>query len=205
MTSARGWLDGSLAAPRSTDMLDVETRPVMSTLTLEHINAMTPQAFVGALGGVFEHSPWIAEGAFTARPFANVIELHEAMIGTVRRASREQQFALLNAHPDLAGKAAQAGALTTSSAAEQASVGLNALSREEIQLLARWNREYREKFGFPFIIAVRRHTKASIFSEIERRLGNDTETELNGCLEQVFVITRLRLEALLIAPYGSAT
>jgi 2-oxo-4-hydroxy-4-carboxy-5-ureidoimidazoline decarboxylase len=171
----------------------------MSTLTLEHINAMTLQAFVGALGGVFEHSPWIAEGAFVARPFANTTELHEAMKKAVMRASREQQLTLLNAHPELAGKEAQAGALTSSSAAEQASVGLNALTREEIQALSRWNREYRQKFGFPFIIAVRRHTKASIFGEIERRLANDTETELDACLEQVSLITRLRLEALLTA------
>jgi 2-oxo-4-hydroxy-4-carboxy-5-ureidoimidazoline decarboxylase len=171
----------------------------MSTLTLERINAMTPQAFLGALGGVFEHSPWIAEGAFVARPFLNVTALHEAMTNTVKRGSRERQLELLNAHPELAGQEAQAGALTSNSAAEQASVGLNALSREEIQSLARRNREYREKFGFPFIIAVRRHNKASIFREIERRLGNDTETELNACLEQVFLITRLRLEALLAA------
>jgi 2-oxo-4-hydroxy-4-carboxy-5-ureidoimidazoline decarboxylase len=177
----------------------------MSTLTLERINAMTPQAFLGALGGVFEHSRWIAEGAFAARPFANVAALHEAMVTAVKKASRERQLALLNAHPELAGKEAQAGALTSSSTAEQASVGLNALGREEIQALARWNREYREKFGFPFIIAVRRHTKASIFSEIERRLANDTETELDACLEQVFLITRLRLEALVAAQPGSAT
>ncbi len=177
----------------------------MSTLTLERINAMTPQAFLGALGGVFEHSRWIAEGAFAARPFANVAALHEAMVTAVKKASRERQLALLNAHPELAGKEAQAGALTSSSTAEQASVGLNALGREEIQALARWNREYREKFGFPFIIAVRRHTKASIFSEIERRLANDTETELDACLEQVFLITRLRLEALVAGQPGSAT
>src|SRR4249920_348999 len=177
----------------------------MSTLTLERINAMTPQAFLGALGGVFEHSPWIAEGAFAVRPFASVTALHEAMVNAVKHAPRERQFALLNAHPELAGKEAQAGALTSSSAAEQASVGLNALSPEEIGALARWNREYLEKFGFPFIIAVRRHTKMSIFSEIERRLANDTETELNACLEQVFLITRLRLEALLAAHPGSAT
>ena len=177
----------------------------MPTLTLEGINAMTAQAFLGALGGVFEHSPWIAEGALATRPFANIVELHEAMTNTVKRASRERQLALLNAHPELAGKEAQAGALTSSSAAEQASVGLNALSRQEIEALARWNRAYREKFGFPFIIAVRRYTKASIFSEIERRLANDPQTELNACLEQVFLITRLRLEALLAAQPGSVT
>lgn len=177
----------------------------MPTLTLERINAMTSQAFIGAFGGVFEHSPWIAEGAFAARPFADIAALHEAMVNTVKRASRARQLALLKAHPELAGKEAQAGALTSSSTTEQASVGLNALSREEIQTLAGWNREYREKFGFPFIIAVRRQTKASIFSEIERRLGNDTEAELDACLEEVFLITRLRLEALIATQPGNAT
>ncbi len=177
----------------------------MPALTIERINAMTPQALLGALGGVFEHSPWIAEGALAARPFASVTALHEAMVSTVKRAPRERQLALLNAHPELAGKEAQAGALTSSSTAEQASAGLSALSREENQVLARWNRAYRKKFGFPFIIAVRQHSKASIFSELERRLANDVETELDTCLEQVFLITRLRLEVLIAAKPGSAT
>jgi len=177
----------------------------MSTLTLEGINAMTPQAFLVALGGVFEHSPWIAESAFGARPFASVAALHEAMVDAVKRAPRERQLALLNAHPELAGKEAQAGALTSSSSAEQASVGLNALSRDDMQMLSRRNREYRERFGFPFIIAVRMHTKASIFSEFERRLGREVDTELDACLEQVFLITRFRLETLVVAKHGSAT
>jgi 2-oxo-4-hydroxy-4-carboxy-5-ureidoimidazoline decarboxylase len=175
------------------------TSRAMPTLTLERVNAMAPQAFLTALGGVFEHSPWIAERAFAARPFASVVALHEAMVDAVKRAPREQQLALLNAHPELAGKEAQAGALTNRSAAEQASAGLSALSREEMRTLARWNREYREKFGFPFIIAVRRHTKDSIFAELQRRLTGAPETELRACLEQVFVITRLRLEALVAA------
>ena len=176
----------------------------MPTLTLERVNAMPPQEFLAALGGVFEHSPWIAERAFAARPFGSIEGLHEAMVNTVQRAPRERQLALLKAHPELAGKEAQAGTLTSSSTAEQAGAGLNALNRAEIESLARWNREYREKFGFPFVIAVRRHTKASVFSEIERRLANDTETELDAGLEQVFDITRLRLEALFAAQPGSA-
>ena len=177
----------------------------MPTLTLKRVNAMPPQAFLAALGGVFEHSPWIAEGAFAARPFANVGALHEAMVSAVERAPRARQLALLNAHPELAGKETQAGALTSNSTAEQASAGLSALNPEEMQTLARWNREYREKFGFPFIIAVRRHTRVSIFSEFQRRLANDTETELDACLKQVFLITRLRLEDLVAAQPGSAT
>jgi len=176
----------------------------MPTLTLERVNAMPAQAFLAALGGVFEHSPWIAERAFAGRPFASVATLHEAMVNAVKQAPRERQLALLNAHPELAGKEARAGALTSSSAAEQASAGLGALNREEMETLARWNREYRDRFGFPFIIAVRRHTKASIFSEFERRLANSAETELDACLEQVFLITRLRLEGLVAAQPRSA-
>src|SRR5262245_57464363 len=166
----------------------------MPSLTLEQINAMTAKAFRDALGGVFEHSPWVAERAAGARPFASVAALHAAMVDAVRRASREEQLALLRAHPDLAGKEAKAGTMTRDSTSEQGSAGLDALSREEIE---RIDRRYREQFGFPFIIAVRRHTKAGLFGEFERRLGNDAETELANGLEQVFLITRLRLDAMI--------
>jgi 2-oxo-4-hydroxy-4-carboxy-5-ureidoimidazoline decarboxylase len=169
----------------------------MPSLGLAEINAMTPDAFRGLLGGVFEHSPWVAECAFAARPFASVAALHAAMAEVVKRASRAEQLALLCAHPELAGKEARAGAMTSDSTSEQASAGLGALSREELRRIGELNRRYREKFGFPFIIAVRRHTKDGILAEFERRLGNDAETELATCLEQVFLITRLRLDALI--------
>lgn len=168
----------------------------MADLPLSDINTMSPAAFVAALGGVFEHSPWIAERALARRPFASVAELHAAMVDTVKRASRTEQLALLNAHPELAGKEAQSGTLTASSTTEQASAGLNALSRDEMTRIARLNAAYRAKFGFPFMIAVRMHTKDSILAEFERRLGNDAEQELAACLEQVFIITRLRLDTL---------
>ena len=173
-------------------------------LTLTRVNAMTPQAFVAEFGGVFEHSPWIAELAFAGRPFESVAALHGAMVDAVRGAVRHRQLALLNAHPELAGKEAQIGALTQSSSAEQVSAGLNALNREEMEIIARSNRQYREKFGFPFIIAVRQHTKHSIFSEFQRRLANEADTELAICLDQVFVITRLRLDNLFASKPGSA-
>jgi 2-oxo-4-hydroxy-4-carboxy-5-ureidoimidazoline decarboxylase len=160
------------------------------------INAMRPEAFVAALGTVFEHSPWIAERAFVRRPFADAARLHEAMVDVVRSASRDEQLGLLRAHPELAGREAQAGTLTADSTAEQRSAGLNALTRAEMERVARLNRAYRDRFGFPFIIAVRRHTKEGIFAEFERRLGNDADTELRECLEQVYIITRLRLDAL---------
>lgn len=169
----------------------------MMQLTIDRVNKMSAPEFLAALGGVFEHSPWIAERAFAARPFADVTALHAAMKEVVKRASREEQLALLNAHPELAGKEAQSGTMTSDSTSEQGSVGLNALSREEMQRIADLNRRYRAKFGFPFIIAVRQHTKEGIFRQFEARLANDTETELKACLEQVFIITRLRLDGLI--------
>jgi 2-oxo-4-hydroxy-4-carboxy-5-ureidoimidazoline decarboxylase len=166
-------------------------------LTIAEVNRMSAAEFVRALGGVFEHSPWIAERAFAARPFADVDALHAAMSDAVRGAGRDAQLALLGAHPELAGKEAQTGELTRDSTAEQAAAGLNALTRGELERIVALNRRYREKFGFPFIIAVRRHAKDGIFREFERRLELAPEAELANGLEQVFAITRLRLDGLI--------
>jgi 2-oxo-4-hydroxy-4-carboxy-5-ureidoimidazoline decarboxylase len=165
--------------------------------TLAQVNTLPAAEFLAVFGGVFEHSPWIAARAFAARPFASVDALHAAMTTAVKNASRDEQLALLRAHPELAGKEAQAGTMTGDSTAEQGGAGLNALSREEIARISGLNRRYREKFGFPFIIAVRKHTKDGIFGEFERRLAQTADAELATCLEQVFVITRLRLDGLL--------
>lgn len=160
---------------------------------------MRPAEFVAALGGVFEHSPWVAERAFAGRPFADTAALHAAMVDVVRGASEDEQLRLLRAHPELAGREAQAGTLTADSTSEQQSAGLNALTRAEMERVGRLNRAYRERFDFPFIIAVRRHTKDGIFAEFERRLGNHSESERLECLEQVYIITRIRLDALVAA------
>jgi 2-oxo-4-hydroxy-4-carboxy-5-ureidoimidazoline decarboxylase len=157
---------------------------------------MSAAEFRAAFGGVFEHSPWVAERAFAARPFASVDALHAAMADAVKGAGEEAKLALLRAHPELAGKEAQAGTMTGDSTFEQGGAGLNALSREEMARISDLNHRYREKFGFPFIIAVRQNTKASIFSEFERRLAQDRDAELAASLGQVFVITRLRLDGL---------
>jgi len=156
---------------------------------------MAASEFVAALGGVFERSPWVAERALARRPFASVDALHGAMVDAVRAATRETQIGLLRAHPELAGREAQAGLLTADSTAEQKGAGLDALTPEEVDRIGALNRAYRQTFGFPFIIAVRRHAKDQIFREFERRLANDVETELANGLEQVYAITRLRLEA----------
>jgi 2-oxo-4-hydroxy-4-carboxy-5-ureidoimidazoline decarboxylase len=163
-------------------------------LDIANVNGMDRAAFVAAFGGVFEHSPWVAERAWDRRPFANVAELHTAMTAAVLAAPRERQTALLLAHPDLAGKEARAGTMTSSSVAEQASAALDRLTPAEMARIAELNREYRARHGFPFIVAVRHYTKAGIFHEFERRIANDSESEHEWALSQVFAITRMRIE-----------
>jgi OHCU decarboxylase len=163
------------------------------------INAMDRAAFVVKFGAIFEKSPWVAEEAWEKRPFASPDDMHAAMVAMVKHAPATRQLALLQAHPDLAGKEAQAGTMTASSVAEQAGAGLNALSPPEFAELTGLNAAYKAKFGFPFIIAVRMHTKEGIFFEFKRRLQNDTQTEFANDLQNVYIITRLRLNKLLDA------
>ena len=163
------------------------------------VNAMDRAAFVQKFGGIFENSPWVAEQAWEKRPFASLDDMHAAMVAVAKYAPASLQLTLLQSHPDLAGKEAQAGAMTASSVAEQASAGLNALSHDEMTQISNLNAAYKKKFGFPFIIAVRMHTKEGIFSEFKRRLQNDTQTEFASDLQNVYIITRLRLNKLLDA------
>lgn len=170
-----------------------------AALPLAEINRMSAQDFRRALGGVFEHSPWIAERAWAARPFATREALHAGMVRAMREASREEQLALLRAHPDLADRAARAQALSADSRAEQSSAGLDRLTDAEYERFGRLNARYRERFGFPFIIAVRNHDKASILDAFERRLQNTVDLEVESALAEVSDITRLRLAALVTA------
>jgi 2-oxo-4-hydroxy-4-carboxy-5-ureidoimidazoline decarboxylase len=160
------------------------------------VNAMDRAAFVQKFGGIFEKSPWVAEKVWEKRPFASVDDLHGAMVNIVKHSPVPNQLALLQSHPDLAGKEAQAGAMTASSVSEQASAGLNALSKAEIAQISELNAAYKQKFGFPFIIAVRMHTKEGIFFEFNRRLANETQVEFANDLQNVYAITRLRLGAI---------
>ena len=161
------------------------------------INAMDQAAFTAKFGGIFENSPWVAEQAWEKRPFASIDDMHAAMVDIAKFAPAPRQIALLQSHPDLAGKEAQAGAMTASSVTEQASAGLNALSKEEMADISGLNAAYKQKFGFPFIIAVRMHSKEGIFFEFRRRLKNDTATEFANDLQNVYAITRLRLAKML--------
>lgn len=164
-------------------------------LTLDELNRMRPADFAAALADTFEWAPWIAEAAAARRPFATVTVLHEAMMGALRAAPRERQLAFLRGHPDLAGKAARAGAITDDSRREQASAGLDSLSEEEFARFRRLNDAYKAKFDFPFMICVRRHGRDSLLAQFERRLGDDAATEFAAALQEVFYITRLRMAA----------
>jgi len=165
------------------------------TVTLDELNRMSPADFTAVVGDTFELAPWVAEAAAARRPFVTVTALHEAMMGALRAASRERQLEFLRGHPDLAGKAARAGAMTDESGREQASAGLDSLGEEEFARFHRLNEAYRAKFGFPFMICVRRHTRDSILAQFERRLGNAAATEFASAVQEVFYITRLRIAA----------
>jgi len=146
---------------------------------------------------VFEHSPWVAERAWPRGPFKTVDDLHAAMMKVVGEASRDERLGLIRAHPELAGNEAVAGSLTVDSSSEQGRLGFTRLSREEFQRMQQINRAYREKFGFPCIVALRLHpTRESVMQEMERRTANDPETEVKNALEQIGHITRGRLENL---------
>src|SRR5689334_17470478 len=121
-------------------------------MTLDGINALTFEDFVRAIGPIFEHSTWIAADTSPKRPFETLKELHSQLCHTVKTSTPEKQLALIRAHPDLVGKAALAGQLTYASNAEQASAGLNRLTPEEIVAFQDFNRQYRDKFGFPFVV-----------------------------------------------------
>jgi 2-oxo-4-hydroxy-4-carboxy-5-ureidoimidazoline decarboxylase len=164
-----------------------------AAFTLDALNDMRPGEFVTALGDIFEHAPWVAEFAYQRRPFATVTALHQAMLAGLAAASMEKVTGFLNDHPDLAGPASRKQRLTAASAWEQAIAGLDALTQEDTARLARWNAQYRERFGFPFLICARRHTHSSIFAEFERRLAGEPEAERRAALVEIARISALRL------------
>jgi 2-oxo-4-hydroxy-4-carboxy-5-ureidoimidazoline decarboxylase len=161
---------------------------------LAEINALDRAGFVACLGGIFEHSPWVAERAAAARPFASLEALYGAMVQAMRAGSEAEKTALLRAHPELAGREAKEGRLTANSAGEQKSAGLDRLDAAEMRRLAELNAAYHAKFGFPFIIAVRARSKAEILSEFARRLECSPTEERVAALSEVGTIARIRLE-----------
>ncbi|MBC3862468.1 2-oxo-4-hydroxy-4-carboxy-5-ureidoimidazoline decarboxylase [Undibacterium jejuense] len=167
------------------------------TYSLEAINQVADTEFVSILGGIFEHSPWVAEAVVAQRPFLSVHDLHAAMAHAVRSADEEARLTLIRAHPELAGKAAVRGELTAESTREQSGAGLNQCSPDEFAELQRLNAEYNKKFGFPFIIAVRGHDRQSIIRHFTQRLNSDRVTEMQECIEQIVRIGGFRLADLI--------
>jgi OHCU decarboxylase len=162
-------------------------------MTLAGLNTLDRDSFVAAIGHVFEHSPWIAERSWDRRPFADLEGLHAALRATVREAAEEEQLALIRAHPDLVGRAAREGTLTAASSREQAGAGLDALASEEVALFERYNREYREAFGFPFVICARENRKESILAAFPVRLAHSRDQEIATALAEIAKIAWFRL------------
>lgn len=172
----------------------------MNHITLDELNSLPQEQFVRLLGGIFEHSAWVAEQVAPMRPFDHIDNLHQAMVDRIVDAGADAQMALIRAHPELAGKAAVRGELTPESTSEQRGAGLDQCTTEEYSTLTALNQAYREKFGFPFILAVRGHDRQSVIGEFKRRLALSPSDETAESLEQIYKIGRFRLDDLIRKP-----
>lgn len=164
-------------------------------MTIDALNSLDAAGFSSVLRGVFERSPWVAERAWSQRPFPTVDALHDAMVRVVAAAAEHEARALLNAHPDLGTRLR----MTDESTAEQAGAGLDRLSPEDFTRLRKANEAYRARFGFPFIYAVRGSTTGPILASIESRLTHNADEEFAEALRQVYRIARFRLDDLIHA------
>jgi 2-oxo-4-hydroxy-4-carboxy-5-ureidoimidazoline decarboxylase len=158
-------------------------------MTIAEVNALPLEEFVGALGWIFEDSPWVAERAWPHRPFADRDALHRVMVREVEAADRATKLELLRAHPDLGARARMSDA----SIGEQAGAGLDRMTPPDYQHLQAMNTQYRERFGFPFLFAVKGSTSADILRALERRMGASPEVEFQEALTQVYRIAYFRL------------
>ena len=159
---------------------------------IAQINQMSQEEFTKALGEIWEDTPEIAQQSWQAKPFANVESLYQEMVAVVNKMNDEEQLALIKAHPDLGSKAKMAEA----SVQEQAGVGLDRLSEAEYQRFQTLNQAYKDKFGFPFIVAVKYHTKETILEAFETRLENNLDQEKQQALTEISKIARIRLDSL---------
>jgi 2-oxo-4-hydroxy-4-carboxy-5-ureidoimidazoline decarboxylase len=157
--------------------------------SLSDVNQMNLEAFVAAFGAIFEESPWVAQQAWEKRPFANFTALHQGMVEVVRQATPEVQLALIRSHPDLGNKVQ----MSAESVQEQAGAGLDQLTAPERDRFFALNQAYKEKFHFPFIVAVKHHTKDSILDSFASRLDNTREAEIEQALAEIAEIGRFRL------------
>jgi len=165
-------------------------------VTVDQLNRMDLRPFVANLGTVYEHSPWIAEAVWAERPFDSVDSLAAAMARVVAESGADRQLALIREHPELAGRAMARAELTADSASEQSGAGLTQCTPAELAELSALNARYRERFGFPFVLAVKGYDRTAIIAELARRLDNDGTVEFAESLRQIDKIARLRLAAL---------
>ena len=171
----------------------------VSKITAEELSRLDQSSFISVLGDIFEYSPWVAEGAWSFRPFADADALHSRMVEVVRNASRRAQYDLICAHPDLAGKAAIADEITDASKREQAGSGLGSLTPDEFERFQELNAAYKAKFGFPFIMAVRGSNKTDILAGFVERLKNSPDQEFDRALGEIAKIAGFRLHELISA------
>ena len=169
----------------------------MPRLSIADLNALPADAFAAALAPVFENAPWVAGAAAAGRPYGDAGALLAAMVAAIRALPEDRLAGFLAGHPDLAGKAARAGAMTAESDGEQASAGLDRLDEAEYARFHALNDAYRARFGFPFIVCVRNHDKESILAAFETRLRHDRSEERRAAVDEVAEIARHRLAALL--------
>ena len=169
-----------------------------SAVTLEWLNGCAEAEHVERLGSVFEHAPWVAAAVVGKRPHASVAALHAAMLAELDALRESELVKLLNGHPELAGAQARAGAMTSDSRAEQGSLALAEIADDGAATWDRLNADYRARFGFPFILCIRRHTRGSALREFERRLANERSVELRRALAEIGRISRLRLAARIV-------
>ena len=165
----------------------------MRPLSMLQLNALDRSAFISQVGWVYENSTWVAEGAWNDRPFRAIDDLHAAMEKVVHSAPPQKQLALIQAHPDLAGRLSAASELTAASKREQADAGLNQLTPDEAKWMERNNALYREKFGFPFILCARLNNARTILEAFSKRLENNRPEEIDVALAEISKIARLRL------------
>lgn len=165
-------------------------------MTLDDLNQLSDREFINALGSIYEHSPWVAKGVLSQRPFQDHEALILEMASYVDAKNDDEKLTLLRAHPELAGKAAIDGNLTDASVEEQASAGLDRMSPDEFARFADLNSAYQKAFEFPFIICVKENTKSSILDAMDRRSKNTVGDEFTTAINEVHKIARLRLEAL---------
>ena len=163
------------------------------THALSQINTMDRRDFVRVAGPIIEHSPWVAKRAEARRPFASLASLHTAFCEALANATTDEQLAVIRAHPDLVGNAV----LTAESKGEQRAAGLTDLSAEEVALFARYNRDYKARFGFPFVICARLNKKDAILAAFPIRLQNTADAERLTALSEICKIARLRLADLI--------